>query len=99
MKHHQRTRLLAYAAIALMAWATKPSVAADRQCSERAVTSPAVEELAERLIRDNAAAQGHTTYAGTVGRPLTKTSAIDIKRSWTKFVLRDQSMMFFTIYN
>jgi hypothetical protein len=99
MKHHQRTRLLAYAAIALMAWATKPSVAADRQCSERAVTSPAVEELAERLIRDNAAAQGHTTYAGTAGRPLTKTSAIDIKRSWTKFVLRDQSMMFFTIYN
>jgi hypothetical protein len=104
MKRHQRTRLLAYAAIVLMAVATKPTVAADRQCSERAVTSPAVQELAERFIRDNAAAQGHTTYAGTVGRPLPKMSAIEVKRSWTKFVLpaaqwRDQAIMFFTVYN
>jgi hypothetical protein len=106
MKHRQRARLLAYAAIALMAGAMKPgvTVAADRQCSERPVTSPAVEKLAEGFIRDNAAAQGHTTYAGTVGRPPTKMSAIDIKRSWAKFVIpaaewRDQAIMFFTIYD
>ena len=106
MKHCQRTRILLYAAIVLMAGATNPrvSVAGDRQCSERPVTSPAVEELAQRSIRDNAAAQGHTTYAGMVGRPRTKMTAIDIKRSWAKFVLpaaewRDQALMFFTIYD
>ena len=108
MKHRQHARLLAYASIALMAMAAamKPGMtaAADRQCSEQPITSPEVEKLAEGFIRDNAAAQGHTTYAGTVGRPPTKISAIDTKRSWAKYVVpaaewRDQAIMFFTIYD
>ena len=107
MKFCQRARFLPYAAIALIiAGATTANVvvAADRQCLERSITSPAVEELAERSIGDNAAAQGHTTYAGDVGRPQPKRSAIEIKRSWAKFVLpaaqwRDQAIMFFTIHD
>jgi hypothetical protein len=106
INYHQRARFFGYVAIAMVAGLTTPGVAsaAERQCSQRAVTSPAIEELAEISIRDNAAAQGHTTYGGDIGRPPPKKSAIDIKRSWAKFVLpaaerRDPAIMFFTIYN
>ncbi len=105
MAGHQRSRLSA-AVIALIAGVATPSmsVAADRQCAQRPPTSPAVAELTERFVRDNAAAQGRTIYGGTARRPRPKMSAIDIKRSWAKFVLpaeewRDQAVMFFTIYD
>jgi hypothetical protein len=106
MPRRRRARFPAHAVIALIAWAAMPTttVAADRQCAQRPATSPAVEELTERFIRDNAAAQGRTLYGGTAGRPRPKVSAIDIKRSWAKFVLpdaewRDLAVMFFTIHD
>ncbi len=105
MKHHQHNWLIACAAIALAAGLTASGATnAAQPCSARPATSPAVEELADISIRDNAAAQNRTTYGGAIKRPPPQRAAIDIKRSWTKYALpaaerRDQTIMFFTVYN
>jgi hypothetical protein len=108
MANNLRPRLFGFLTIAIVAGAGTQTfaMAADSQCAERRMSTPGVEQIAEIFIRDQASAQGHTTHGQNdqEGRPNPQISAIDLKRSWVKYVLpkvewRDQAVMFFTIYN